>query len=730
MRKYREKFGSDGKCSRITKRPQRPRIFQPGKILNRFQDRQRLRKKTVKEPSASSNIFQLWKWEVFSCVLAIGTLGSMYGILQHYDGHRIPDWGTAINLSTLIALMATLLRNMLVFVVAEIIGQAKWNYFAGVGTPAEDPPMRRLIETNRFNDASQGLIGAFKLLPTVFRDPATLLAIMVMVVSFGMGSFVQQAIRTQSCQFPMDSVNASLPISRNITTGNGKATESGTSMFGPLDNPNVLAALSSSLAPDSEEMGSPIDVGCPTGNCTFQSSISGIYHTLGVCSSCADTSSLISSAEWTSTVDEPAWECVVDSACKYYSAIGRGYFWTNHTLPNGMAVHSSFNNASSVVYNGLGQTTELSISASRNLGLAWAGDLVSLEMMALSQWAFANVTILTSNWLPTGFGFTDYVAATCKLYPCLRSYNASVTLGKLDEVFISTTPVVPNVAALFVPQTTAEAIRQELTGYDWYDYIVYSPGANFQAVQSPCFVNDTIWTKANQSSTLEMQRLLLLHADPDPSGTRHFTVENTTAPADCVYGLDVMAVEELSRLMSGVSFNGSCSAESSFDSPKNTIRIDCGQAYWLAKFYSDDGATADSIIQRIETFTDRLSNKMRMGLLNDPEAVSGQVLQVTACSIIHYSWLTFPAVLVAVTSGLLAWTMLQSSRRQGLEMVWKTSILPFIFHGDRFVVQNGEDVSAYSAEALQRRGPQEPLLDLDRMEVEARQQVVRFNAFE
>lgn len=87
------------------------------------------------------------------------------------------------------------------------------------------------------------------------------------------------------------------------------------------------------------------------------------------------------------------------------------------------------------------------------------------------------------------------------------------------------------------------------------------------------------------------------------------------------------------------------------------MQIDCEEEYWLARFYSDDGTTADSIIKRFEAFADRLSNKMRMGLLDDAESVSGQVLQATVCSKIHYSWLTFPAVLVTVTTGLLAWTM-------------------------------------------------------------------------
>lgn len=710
-----ETFGSARGYSRITKLPQRWRTFQSGKLLNKFRKLPHLRCDTALAQSTSVSMFKLWKWEIFNCVLAINMLGSMYGILQHYDGQRIPDWGTSINLSTLVALMATLLRAMLGFVVAEIIGQAKWKYFAGNGRPTKDPPMRRLMETSRFHDASQGSIGAVRLLPIIIRDPATSLAVMVMIVSLGTGSFVQQAIQTRSCRFPMDGVNASLPISRNITTGWTS------SMPRPLDSPNVLAAISSALAPDNEELGSPISVGCPTGNCTFSNSMSGLYSTMGVCSLCVDTSSLIRSTGWTSDISGPT----QDPGTIFSGVTPALYYSTaNYTLPNGMSIRAEVQYVTKLL-----QTTELLMSASSTLD--WAGDLVSPEMKTLSDLAFANVTLLTSNWIPTSSGYTDYVAATCTLYPCLRSYNASVTsviLGKLDEVLVSTVPIVPNVAAVFESNITNEAILDAMYGDTPRDDL-YSenPVLYHQAVQSPCLVNGTIWTKGNRSFAFETQRLLLLHADTNPSGARRVTVEDFTAPAECIYGMDDAAFDSFMNFMNTTPFNGSCSA-STVTGTENTTTIDCGATYWLSRFYSDDGTTAASIIKLIEAFTERLSNKLRMGLLNNPEVVSGQVLQATVCSRIDYGWLTFPAVLVAVTSGLLAWTVLRSSRCRGREMVWKNSILPFLFYGERFVVQNGEDVSGHSTS--RRDGPKEPLLDLDRMEAEAKQRVVRFDVFD
>lgn len=654
------------------------------------------------------HIFRLWKLEILNCILAITTLGAIYGILQHYDGRRIPNWDIPINLNSLIAFLTFTFRASLIFVLSEIIGQSKWNYF--IGNAQEDPPMRRLIETSRFSDASQGLWGALKLIPTIIRFPDVLLAVLVLITSLGTGSFVQQAIQTQSCQFSTNNGNSSLPISRNITY----------QLFGgKRSTSNMVAAISSALAPDNEEIGSPISAGCSTGNCTFQNAIGGLYNTLGVCSSCTDTSSLITSTNWTET------DFDLDGTWL------RGI----HTLPNGLSIRSLFSNDTL----GGWQSADLLVSSIRPPSsenpdwtgssdwtgdLDWAGDLVSPEMRALSQWAFVNVTVFTSNWLPTSFGYNDYLAATCTMYPCLRTYNASVIMGKLDEVLIKTVPVAPNVNVAD-SNYTIETILNAPSWFGWEESQMLPFNISLQAVQSPCVVNNAVWTEDNTSSTIDKQHLLLLQADPGPDRTRHFKIENITAPTECIYSIDLVTWEQLLRSMIAGTFNGSCFAWS-FPDNMTYGELDCDNSYWLSRFYDDNGITTSDIFERFEAFADRISNKIRMGLLGNPEHIFGQTLQTTVCVGIDYQWLTFPMVLVFITSGLLTCTIFRNWRRRDCEIVWKTSILPFLFYSEGFIVQNGEDMSV----ELSRRGTaKERLMDLDQMQAEAKQQVVRFYVF-
>lgn len=187
--------------SRIT---YQPHSFQSGELRIRYRNQQRSQSETMfARPTITTptitHIYRLWELEIFNGILAIATLGAIYGIVQHYGGQRIPDWDIPMNLNSLIAFLTFIFRVSLVFVLSEIIGQAKWNYF--IGNTQEDPPMRRLIETSSFSDASQGLWGALKLIPTIIRFPDVLLAVLVLITSLGTGSFVQQAIQTQSCQF-------------------------------------------------------------------------------------------------------------------------------------------------------------------------------------------------------------------------------------------------------------------------------------------------------------------------------------------------------------------------------------------------------------------------------------------------------------------------------------------------------------------------------------------------
>ncbi|KAI1088624.1 hypothetical protein F5B19DRAFT_412700 [Rostrohypoxylon terebratum] len=646
-------------------------------------------------------VFRFWKWEILNFALAVGLLSAIYGILERYDNQRVPDWGSAINLSTLTAIIATLFRMCLFFVVAEIIGQAKWAYFISDGLTRNDGPVRRLIETSHFDMASRGLIGSIKLLPNIVRDTSTLLAVLVMAVSLGTGPFVQQAIRTYACQFPLDGVHSSLNILRTINSTNSSA-------WNIISSPKFHTALIYSLFQDNDaENAAPMTADCPTGNCTFLNHINNTYSSVAVCSSCVDTTSLISSADWTLREWTPG---IAPEGPTLHT-----YAMRNQTLPNGMVISIPLN--ASIV------SGKLSVDSAQ-VDLDWASSLLTPEMMALSVWSLCNTTIFTSTGHRGTDSFPEFIAVTCILYSCLRSYRGSVINGVLHESLVSTVPLVPNLNHAFPPNFTNEDIHN-MSYQDLRLKISTPPESiqtHFQAVQSPCMIDNTVYTIANMSSAVDSQRLLLLHADP--IGTPDFTIENVTAPQDCIYNMDRAILTDLSLVMQYLFLSGNCSVSPSGSG--KSFFCDNNQ-FWLAAFYNDNSTTINSTIKQVETFTDRLSNKLRMGVISAPSEVLGQVLHTTVCTTVDYRWLLFPTLLITIVGGLLLWSLLKSWRCRGRELLWKSSILPFLLYGDRFVVQNGEDVSVYSPDSpfMEEEKP----LDLDQMESEAKQRKVRFRGF-
>ena len=115
---------------------------------------------------------------------------------------------------------------------------------------------------------------ALSLIPAVvFKDSIALTAAIVLVVSFLVGPFVQQASRTAECCFTMDGVGATIPYAHFIPRDGGY-NNANTGPYDPSANSSI-ALLSAVTAPQGVENG--IVVNCPTGNCTFsahQASIS------------------------------------------------------------------------------------------------------------------------------------------------------------------------------------------------------------------------------------------------------------------------------------------------------------------------------------------------------------------------------------------------------------------------------------------------------------------------
>lgn len=187
----------------------------------------------------SYRVIRPWGWEILSVILANGLNVAIAVLLAVYNGQSVPDWGDHLNINAVLALLSTILRAMLVVVVAQIICQKKWDWF---GTSQERP----LRDLDRFDSGSRGSLGALLLMPTViFKDVVTFIAAFVLLASFLVGPFVQQASRTRSCEFSRLNVNASIPYAHYVPRRGG--FDPAPSYSQPMPSSDLSVAILSSI---------------------------------------------------------------------------------------------------------------------------------------------------------------------------------------------------------------------------------------------------------------------------------------------------------------------------------------------------------------------------------------------------------------------------------------------------------------------------------------------------
>lgn len=172
-------------------------------------DRLTQKSSSPQQPTRSGHPFKAWTVEILSALLAIGSVLSIVSILAHFDGQTQPEWRYTINLNTLVALLSTVARALILVTVSEVLGQAKWLWIS----QRESRPVSHLED---FDIASRGWFGSFRLLTILSRNPLAVSSCLVVILSLAMGSFTQQAIKTTTCPQNSKEFQASIHIAHHM----------------------------------------------------------------------------------------------------------------------------------------------------------------------------------------------------------------------------------------------------------------------------------------------------------------------------------------------------------------------------------------------------------------------------------------------------------------------------------------------------------------------------------
>ncbi|KAK8024636.1 hypothetical protein PG993_012702 [Apiospora rasikravindrae] len=649
-------------------------------------------------------VFTHFQWEILSILLSIGIIVAMFVLLAEYHGKIATDWQFPINLSTLLALLATIMRAVLFVPITSIISQAKWKLF---GT---DQP-RPLQDLQDIDQGSRSLIGALNIVPLAARASIpTLIAVMLSIVSLGIGPFVQQAIGTEPCAQTVPG-QAMVPYTHFVESTRP------VDIHAAWKQQEIAVMMRNALSALPQDQGNDIRFQCSTGNCTFDNGSpawshqrpgsgprrngSSVFSTMAMCHKCLDMKDF---AQFNLTKQPEG-------------VSGR--------LPNGLRVQLA----------GAGPTPLMKVDRLnvKTGDIRWAEDKLDPATRHLASVAVGNITMFTFNNEKDDLEMSQterldsVVASTCILYACTRTYDVSITNGELSEELIATTPA-------------DEGPKQLFRLY---------PDSDFEVKMNPCWVGDFVYLLSNETNETGGDIWSCSR-----NGGRDPPIPNDECGGipdvqKCYYRQSANHAVGMAGTFQEV-FNLNCDDRRGIycmDS-KNDLS---GNGAWGEAFFATN-ITSQKVEDFFASLATTISNRYRMSFggskphfiesMREPPygQVHGVVHQTNACNVVRLEWLAFPTAIMALTLIILLWTMAESWMRRKDRPVWKDSILPFLLYSHRFkrevdgnagsptVVHENHDVYGASSSPSSSAPPSDnkTLLETGEMEDIARDMQVRF----
>ncbi|KAI0837824.1 hypothetical protein F5Y06DRAFT_297252 [Hypoxylon sp. FL0890] len=297
-------------------------------------------------PIRRHHVFRFWSWELGSLLVALALIAATYSVLTRFDGQQVPEWPFSINLNTLVSLLSTIMRAAMLVGVAEVISQTKWSWFSRP---------RPLSHLQSFDEASRSILGSLSLLLVAPGSALGVLGALITILSLSIGPFTQQSIKTVPCPQTHKELTASLPLA-HFVPGNSTYYRVGAGIYEV--QVDMKGTMVNGIANPTGNDSAIIPI-CATGNCTFTSH-NGITHSsIGLCSSCIDTTTLIK---------KPIWSNITGGT-------------DNYTLPNNMWV----NVEDDMVY----------LNVAPDDSLDWASSAISPEFALIINAGLINITVLS-----------------------------------------------------------------------------------------------------------------------------------------------------------------------------------------------------------------------------------------------------------------------------------------------------------------------------------------------
>jgi Protein of unknown function (DUF3176) len=552
-----------------------------------------------------------WWLESISCFLVVGTLAAIVGVVFSHQNQPLPHWKLSLSINALVSIFLTIMKSAMGLVLAQGLAHLKWTWFDNE---------RPLQDLETYDKASHGPLGAAMLLLTVRnRHLITSIGAIVTIAALVIDPTVQAMVKYYDCPWPVEGLQAKIPTAQVYSELGLHAVAGGNTL--PL---GMQSAVNAGIFTPGQ-IGISFD--CPTGNCTFPPS----YSSIGYCSSCSNVSDQLKIRNYTAYLNTTNEDGSISSFPSYI---------LNATLPSGLTASYDPNGVS---------TTALVMGASGLDGT------VQLILGIGPQYIYGGQSdACVANGNPKSWPCKGYGAASCNLFPCVRTYSGRVAGGSLTETLSSSTSKwgsapegTVNYESMLNLTCLNPSERQALSklGYDL--------DANPK------------WLAYNESFDL-------VDGGYNPHGSVPQSVISV-APRRCIYEVDTLTLNSL-NMWFATFFPGSLrSYGEQFSGPSN-----------LETIYNDGQVTFDSVRSTFENISLSMTSHIRQVGVSEPfiTPVTGEVLHNVTCVRVRWQFLIFPAVIIVLMLTFFVAMVLETRKgAEGMDHDFKSSPLALMVHG-------------------------------------------------
>lgn len=428
----------------------------------------------------------------------------------------------------------------------------------------------------------------------------------ITVLALAVEPFSQQVIQYHQCLQNIPGSVASISKTNNYTlSSSGKPYEPKVT----LPDNTMAAALYIGLIQPPINSTSSISFQCSTGNCTFPEDQGATHSSLAMCSSCTDISV---------TVKEQTFPL-------YSLKSGPSIGWTNH-----------------------GKFQWMSTSAYTKDNAPEIDFISGFDALIYKTKTCTNGSIIGRHC-----GYEPF-AVSCYIYPCMKTYRASVTNFVLEEKLLNTT----RVPIQHYPTDNSS----HAYGFTLLSSSVLRNGtwSNCVGADNPSEANPVQYPSQFKISSPDS--VLLGNSTQSPS--KYY-------PNNCFwifYGGSAQALGSyLSNLFDGEILGPSSPPDEVTGTP------------WQMGLFSKGNATLSSASAYMEGLANAITSVIRQhGDTPSAEYAQGTAYGLQTCIKVKWTWLALPSALILLTIAFLLTTILETRSRN---MTWKSSVLALLFHG-------------------------------------------------